>query len=117
MFFKKFWTRLRKLALTSGQLGLILNLAFFTFEITQSWVDAGISTPVLRWILPLGLSFSVLAILGSLFLVFNLKTRKEVIPPEEALTIAIIDYARQLHSEGRDQTLVNLRNYFSYTLP
>ena len=110
------WKRLRTLAWTSGQIAVMLSLAFFVFEITQSWVDAGISTPLLRWVLPIGLSFSLIATLGSFFIIVNVRHTKDIVPPEEALASAIIDYARQLNLEGRDQTLVNLRNFFTATL-
>lgn len=112
----EFWKLIRRLAWTGGQIGFMLSLSFFLFEITQSWIDSGSSISILRWLVPAIISLATVAILGTLFLIVNIRHRKESLPPEETLTLAILNYGRQLHLEGRDQALINLRNHFTGTL-
>lgn len=109
-------TKLKRVALGTAQIGILLTLAFSVFQVTQSWVDAGISKPLLRWVFPLGLGLGTLAIGSALLLVVNANTRKENVPSPEYLASAILAYGQELSIEGRDQALIKLRNNFSATL-
>ena len=107
---------LKSLAWNGTQVGIILAFSFFVFQIAQSWVDVGINKSHLRWILPLSLGLLVAVVFASAFLMINRKGKKAQIPPAEGLASSILVYGRQLHAEGRDRALVNLRNDFSLTL-
>jgi len=108
--------KLKFFTLTSVQVGFILAFAFFIFQVSQSWVDNGISPSILRWVLPSALSITIVSLSASLLFFLNSKKRKKIIPPAKSLTVAIIEYGLQLHADGRDRALVNLRNNFSKTL-
>lgn len=108
--------KLKFFTLTSVQVGFILAFAFFIFQVSQSWVDNGISPSILRWVLPSALSITIVSLSASLLFFLNSKKRKKIIPPAKSLTVAIIEYGFQLHADGRDRALVNLRNNFSKTL-
>jgi hypothetical protein len=121
MWPRTFWGRLRNRALRSlawngTQVGVVLAVGFFAFQTMQSWVDAGISKSHVRWILPLSSGLLVAIIFASVFLIRNMRNHKVQTSPVESLALSILGYGRQLHMEGRDQALVNLRNHFSLTL-
>jgi len=109
-------TKLKRVALSSTQIWLLLTFAFSVFQVAQSWVDAGISKEILRWVFPVGLGVSILLFGFAIFFIVNTRTRKENLPPAEYLASAILAYGQQLNIEGRDQALIKLRNNFSPTL-
>jgi hypothetical protein len=111
-----FKEKLRLFTLTNIQVGFILAIAFFIFQVSQSWVDNGINASILRWVLPSALSITIISLFASLFFILNSKNKEELIPPAKGLALAIIEYGLQLHADGRDRALVNLRNNFSITL-
>jgi len=113
---KRFGRRIRAISLTGVQVGLIFSLGFFVFQISQSWVDVGITNLALRWILPTSLSIGVITLLGSISILIGMNSKIEDIPPVEKLALAIHDYGVQLNRDGRDQALISLRNSFSTTL-
>ena len=110
--------RLAKLVWSGGQALLLLTVAFFTFQVAQSWADKGISH--LRWIFPVAITLSVCSVLGFVLVAVNAKqhfwTQKEDLSLAEKLAIDLVDYAKQLHSDSRDHPLVNLRNNSSLML-
>src|SRR5579859_7490131 len=121
MWPRTFWGRLRNsvlrsLAWNGTQVGVVLAVGFFVFQIMQSWVDAGMSRSHERWILPLSSGLLAAVIFASVFLIINMRNHKVQTSPVESLALSILEYGRQLHMEGRDQALVNLRNHFSLTL-
>lgn len=113
----------RRAAWSSAQVGVTLAVGFFAFQLMQAWGNGVIeqhqleSTSALRWLLPSIVSPTVMALLGSVFFIWN-ETRipKQGLSPSEGLAFAILEYGRQLHAEGRDRALVNLRNSLSITL-
>ncbi len=110
------WKKMRRVAWSTAQFGSMLVVGFGVFQVGQQWVDTRIDQNVLRWVLPTSLSVTSMVILGSAFLVMNIRSRQEQLPPPEALASAILGYGLQLHSEGRDYALISLRNRFSITL-
>ena len=100
----------------STQVAFIMAGAIGVFQISQAWVDTTINPAVLRWIFPLGLSITAISILGSIFIMKNQHFLKDKIPPAEVLALAILNYGYQLHKEGRDKALINLRNNFTLSL-
>jgi hypothetical protein len=109
---------LARLVWSGGQALLILTVAFFTFQVAQSWADKGISH--LRWFFPVAITISVCSVLGLGLVVLNAKqhfwTKTEDLSLAEKLAIDLVDYAKQLHSDSRDHPLVNLRNNSSLML-
>lgn len=106
-----------------AQAGMILGIAFFVFEITQSWVDNGISKELERWVLPVSVSIAASVVLAMALLIFNIwkaisnpERLGHTVPPAENLATSILEYGIQLHEEARDRALVNLRNNFTHTL-
>lgn len=116
MRIRKFFKDFKRVIWGTLQITVMLSSAFFVFTVMQKWIDNGIDTTTVRWILPLTMSMAVFGIIGMAFLIFNIGKRRERLPATEALSLAILEYAYQLHEEGRDQALVNLRNNFSITL-
>lgn len=116
MNIRNFKGKIRFFTINSVQVGFILAVAFFIFQVSQSWVDIGISTPILRWLLPSVLSITMVSLSVFLLFILKLKKREKSISPANSLALAIIEYGFQLHTNGRDKALVNLRNKFSITL-
>lgn len=108
--------KLQEAIWTAGQGATLLAVAMFVFEIAQSWLDIGIDKALLRWILPLSVAGVTTLLLAFLLLFVNFRRRPHAMEPAEALAHSILEYANQLHREGRDQALVTLRNHFSITL-
>lgn len=95
--------------------GAVAALAF-TFEITQSWVDSGISSGLLRWVLPSMVGAAVALVMLVIVLLFRAPADQGAKDATQALSSAIVAYAKELHAEGRDTALLSLRGSFSLTL-
>lgn len=98
--------------------GSILPLGYFVFQISQSWIDLGTNPSVLRWLVPICLTLSVMIVFIAIVILINSRrsapTRKKT--PAESLAKSILAYGNQLQEEGRDIALINLRNKFTSTL-
>jgi len=120
---RKTWQRCKRLVLSGAQVGVILAVGFFVFQLLQSWGDGVVQetnlvgSVTLQWVVP-GLSALAASLaIGFLFLIWNAsRLPRSGTPPSEAFAAAVLEYGRQLSIEGRDRALINLRNNLTTTL-